>query len=121
MTDQRQGEGQESIPCPFREGGARGWQAWIDAMPGGGEPQLIVVGEVNVSAGYAGRLVFSQADRMDPPNQYLDLTLVEEAGGPDGWREVRAQDKALGLAYNSVVILCHGEELATITDIPVVE
>jgi hypothetical protein len=123
MTDQRQSEGsggESSIPCPFRDGGARGWKAWINAMPGPDAATLIVVGEVNAPEGYAGRLRFSHADRMRPPNQYLELTLVEKGGAPGGWSEVRAQDTALGREYASVVILCHDERLETITDIEVV-
>jgi hypothetical protein len=121
MTDQRQSDGgKEGIPCPFGDGGARNWKAWVNAMPID-DAQLIVIGEVNASQGYTGRLRFSHADKPEPPTQYLELNLVEEAGAPDGWREIRAQGKALGRDYAAVVILCHGEELARITEVPVVE
>jgi hypothetical protein len=120
MTDQRQSEGKEGIPCPFGDGRARAWKAWINAMPGA-ELRLIVIGEVEAGEGYTGRLIFAGADRKLPPNQYLTLEMVEEAGAPGGWREIRADGPGLGQEYEAVVIHCHGEELARITDIPVVE
>jgi hypothetical protein len=122
MTDQRQGlgGGEESIPCPFREGGARNWKAWVNAMPGSGSNTIIVTGEVNTEAGYAGRLELTHIDKMLPPNQYARLTLVESAGAPGGWQPIRGEQKTDQQEYNSVIVDCHGETLVTISPVPVV-
>lgn len=124
MTDHQQEGGtadQQSIPCPFRDGGARNWDAWLDAQPGPDGKKLIVIGEVNAGAGYTGRLTFTHTDKMLPPNQYAELKLVEEQGAPAGWREIRAEQETSEGEYGSVVIYCHDELLVTISPVPVVE
>jgi hypothetical protein len=124
MTDQRQdlgGGGEESsIPCPFRDGGAREWEAWLNAMPGSDPKTLIVVGEVETQRGYAGRLELTYMDKMMPPNQHADLTLVESPGAPGGWQGIRAEERTDQQKYGSVIIHCHGEVLATISPVPIV-
>jgi hypothetical protein len=122
MTDQRQdlGGGEGSIPCPFRDGGARNWEAWLNAMPGPGAKTLIVIGEVETQAGYAGRIEFTHMDRMLPPNQYAELTLVESPGAPGGWQPIRAEQETDQDEFTSVVIHCHDEMLVTISPVPVV-
>lgn len=123
MTDETQGSGgaEESIPCPFRDGGARNWEAWLNAMPGSGPKTLIVVGEVQTEPGYAGRLELTYMDKMLPPNQHAELTLVESPGAPGGWQPIRAELETEQEGFHSVVVSCHDETLATITPVPRVE
>jgi hypothetical protein len=121
MTDQRQGMdggGESSIPCPFRDGGARGWEAWLNAEPGPDPKRLIVIGEVETQPGYAGRLELTYMDKMRPPNQHAELTLVESPGAPGGWQPIRAEQETDQGMYHSVIIHCHDEELATISPVP---
>jgi hypothetical protein len=124
MTDQRQdmsgGDEEGSIPCPFRDGGARGWDAWLNAMPGPDSKTLIVIGEVNTEAGYAGKLELTFIDRAMPPNQHAELTLVESPGAPGGWQPIRADQETDQTKFNSVIVHCHDEELVTISPVPVV-
>ena len=124
MTDQRQGSGESggasSIPCPFPQAGARGWEAWLNAMPGPDPKKLIVVGEVETQPGYAGRLQFTHMDKMLPTNQYAKLTLEESPGSPGGWQPIRADQETEQDEFTSVVIYCHDELLVTISPVPVV-
>jgi hypothetical protein len=123
MTDQRQGTGgggEGSIPCPFRDGGARGWEGWLRAEPGPDPKRLFVVGEVHTEAGYAGRLKLTHMDKMRPPNQYALLTLEESPGAPGGWQPIRAEQETDQDQFTSVMIHCHDELLVTISPVPVV-
>lgn len=124
MTDQRQdmggGDKESSIPCPFRDGGARGWEAWLNAMPGPDPKKLIVIGEVETQPGYAGKLELTHIDKMRPPNQYAVLSLVEAPDAPGGWQPIRAEQDTDQDEFTSVVIHCHDETLVTISPVPVV-
>ena len=126
MSDQSRsgnapGSGKEgSIPCPFAE--TRGWEAWVNAMPGPGmERTLIVVGEVLVgSDGYAGRLTPTHLDKRDPPIQHFDLDMVEESGAAAGWQAVRGEVKPAD-TYQAVVVDCQSEQVAEISPVRVVD
>lgn len=114
--------GAGSIPCAFDNGRSRNWRAWIDAMPGPGpRPTLIVTAEVEAQAGYSGRLTPTHSDRALPPTQHFELTLVEQAGAPAGWREIRGQIRPSQGAYRAVVIDCGGSEHHDIAPVPIVE
>ncbi len=123
MSDQSRSGGalgggeQGSIPCPFAE--TRGWEAWVNAMPGPGmERTLIVVGEVLVdSDGYAGHLTPTHQDRRMPPIQHFALDMIEEEGASAGWQAVRGEAKPAG-TYHAVVIDCHSEQVAEISPVP---
>lgn len=114
------GSGAESIPCPFSDGGARNWEAWLDTQPGPDGKKLIVIGEVETQEGYSGHLELTHMDKMLPPNQYASLTLVEDKGAPGGWQPIRAELETDQDEFTSVVIDCHGETLFTISPVPVV-
>ncbi len=110
----------KSIPCPFRDGGARDWKAWLDTMPGPDGNSLIVTAVVETEPGYTGKISFTYMDRAWPPNQHAELNLIESAGAPGGCHEIRETLETNQQQFNSVVIHCHGEELVTITPVPVV-
>lgn len=96
---------------------SRGWQAWIDAMPGpGAELRLIVVGEVDVPAGMVATLRAGPTDRMMPPGQRIALD-VKPGKGPTGTQQLRTEIKPALSAYREVLVGCGGETLARITEI----
>ncbi len=112
QTGSDDGEEKESIPCPFAD--TRGWEAWVNRMPGP-RSTLIVVGEVEVgSDGYSGRLTLGPVGKSNPPVQFLELSLVEDADGKAGWQEVRAEGPAAYNEYGAAIIDCHGDMLAHI-------
>lgn len=108
------------IPCPFRDDRSRGWEAWLNAEPGPDPKRLIVVAEVDAPEGYSGRLRFTHMDKMLPPNQHAELSLVESPGTPGGWRAIRGELETDQECFNSVIVSCHGEPLTTISPVPVV-
>lgn len=108
----------QSIPCPFRDGNSRDWAAWLNKMPGSRCGNLIVTAEVNTQPGYTGRIRFGPMDKRNPPSQHAEVNLVEEAGAPGGWHEIRGEMQTGQDAFHSVIIHCHDEVLTTITEVP---
>lgn len=105
-----------SIPCPFRDGNARDWAAWL-AIEGRCGARLIVTAQVNTQPGYTGQLRFTYMDKRLPPNQHAELNLVEAAGAPGGWHEIRGELPTGQDEFNAVIVHCHDEELVTITPV----
>jgi hypothetical protein len=91
---------------------SRGWQVWIDAMPGPrAQLGLIATGDVDIPAGMVARLRPGPTDRMMPPGQRFVLE-VKPGRGPSGPQQVRGVAKpALG-QYREVIITCGGNLLA---------
>lgn len=103
----------EAATCPE----TRGWQAWIDALPGpGAQLGLIVIGEVDVPPGMVAKLQAGPLDRMMPPGQRIALVLTP-GKGPSGWQEIRTEIKPAQSAYREVLIGCGGKELRRIEQI----
>ncbi|MCB2079258.1 MAG: hypothetical protein KDE55_16375 [Novosphingobium sp.] len=108
---------QTTVTCPP----TRGWNAWINAMPGpGAVPTLIVTGEVNLPPGTRAELSPGPLDRMMPPAQRFTLSLEPGPRGgpaPGGWTQVRGEVKpALG-EYRAVLVGCDGKEIAKISPV----
>lgn len=103
----------QAATCPE----TRGWQVWIDAMPGpGAQLRLIVTGEVDVPAGMVATLQAGPLDRMMPPGQRIALVL-KPGTGPSGWQEIRTEIKPAQSAYREVLIGCDGKEIRRIDQI----
>lgn len=101
-----------SIPCPFANTGD--WSAWVNTMPGAPR-KLIVTGTVEVgSDGYEGRLTPGPIGKSNPPVQYFELVLIEEAGANAGRQDVRGETLATYDEYMAVIVDCHGESVANI-------
>jgi hypothetical protein len=101
---------------------SRGWEAWINKMPGPDmQPKIHVVGQVNVrTGGYTYEWQEGPLDRSAHPA--LRLTLVPIA--PEGMAlqaittmEVKYEAPALATGYSRVLISCGGAPLAEITQI----
>lgn len=104
-----------ALVCPFDHGGNRNWHAWVNAMPGpGAKRPLIVTGEVRTQAGYEGRLKTTMLDKMNPPIQHFDLSLVARKGAKAGWKTVRAEVSPGQPSYRAAIIDCDGEQLARV-------
>ena len=105
---------------------SREWHAWINAMPSPG-PQtaraLIVTGEIVLpTPGYKITLTPGIADRSATPVQQMILTLTP----PDGPvpqvlhpETVRYEGPAITMQYRAIRIMCGGQMLTEIEDIPV--
>lgn len=108
--------------CPVIE--SREWAAWVNAMPGpGASKELIVTGQlVLATPGYTVTLTAGIADRSATPVQQLVLT----AAPPSGMvpqvlttQGVRYQGPAISMQYRAVRIMCGGQMLSEIADVPV--
>lgn len=105
--------------------GSRGWEAWVNKMPGPDmHPKIHVVGQVDVrTGGYTFEWQEGPLDRSAHPA--LRLTLVPIA--PEGMAlqaittmEVKYEAPALASGYSRVLISCGGAplaEIAPITDV----
>jgi hypothetical protein len=102
--------------------GSRGWEAWVNKMPGPDmQPKIHVVGQVDVrTGGYTFEWQEGPLDRSAHPA--LRLTLVPIA--PDGMAlqaittmEAKYEAPALATGYSRVLISCGGAPLAEITQI----
>lgn len=110
----------ESAACAVT--GSRGWDAWINRMPGPGmQPKIHVVGQVDVrTGGYTFDWQEGPLDRSAQPA--LRLKLVPKA--PDGMAtqaittmEVAYEAPALAAGYSRVIISCASTTLAEIAEI----
>ncbi len=107
--------------CPVVENS--GWKAWVNRMPGpGAAPTLIVEGQVTLpSAGYTVELKLGRADRSAIPVQQLILEASAPAGQPAQVltpQTARIDTPAIAGKYKAVQIVCGGDVIAEITDIP---
>ncbi len=110
----------ETESCAVLE--SRGWEAWINKMPGPGAVATVhVVGEVDVrTGGYTFTWEEGPMDRSAVPA--LRLRLVPKA--PDGMatmaittEAVKYEAPALSSGYSRVIISCGGTTLGEITEI----
>ncbi|MDP3457873.1 MAG: hypothetical protein Q8S09_01235 [Hyphomonas sp.] len=101
---------------------SRGWEAWINKMPGpGAVATLHVIGKVDVrTGGYTFTWQEGPMDRSAVPA--LRLKLVPKA--PDGMatmaittEDVAYQAPALSSGYSRVIISCGGTTLGEITEV----
>lgn len=117
---------QETAPVAETEACAvvesRGWEAWVNKMPGpGAVPTIHVVGKVDVrSGGYTFAWEEGPLDRSAVPA--LRLKLVPKA--PDGMatmaittEDVKYEAPAISSGYSRVIIGCGSSTLAEITEI----
>lgn len=118
-------EAKPGAVCAVYESGT--WSAWVNAMPGiapsSGGHTLIVVGEVVMpTPGYKAELTAGPADRSATPIQQLILTLrppsgpVQQVLSP---LSVRYDGPAISQRYRAIRIMCGGQVLTEITDVPV--
>ncbi len=109
--------------CPVID--SRTWSAWLDTMPSlEAGARLNIYGEVDLpTPGYSVEWREGAADRANPPGQRFTLVLTPPTGivaqvvTPT---PVKYQAKATYPAYRVIVVLCEGEKLAEITEIPTV-
>ena len=110
--------------CPVID--SRGWSAWLNKMPSvEGGARLNIAGEVDLpTPGFGVEWVAGPADRANPPGQRFTLVLTP----PDGIVAqvvtptlVKYEDAAAYPAYRAIRVVCGGEVLAEITDIPEVQ
>jgi len=110
--------------CPVID--SRGWSAWLNKMPSvDGGARLNIAGEVDLpTPGFGVEWVAGPADRANPPGQRFTLVLTP----PDGIVAqvvtptlVKYEDAAAYPAYRAIRVVCGGEVLAEITDIPDVQ
>lgn len=99
------------------------WKAWVNRMPGvGATPTLIVEGQVTLpTPGFTVALKLGRADRSMTPVQQLIL----ETTPPSGQvmqvltpQTARIDTPAIVAKYKAVQIVCNGNVIAEITDIP---
>lgn len=108
--------------CPVLE--SSDWIAWINQMPGAGQPTLNISGKVVVpTGGYSLSVQMGPLDRSMPPSQRLILT----ATPPDGpalqaltTMDVREQFPAIVPSYRSIIIVCAKTTLAEINTVETV-
>ncbi|KEO90476.1 hypothetical protein EH31_10335 [Erythrobacter longus] len=105
--------------CPVMEGS--NFKAWLNMMPGNGEPKLNVRGQVVFpSAGYTHELKLGILDRRQPPTQRLIIE-VTAPSAPSAQvlttQEVSGQFPALASKYQAITIVCGTKVLAEITEI----
>jgi len=107
--------------CPVIENS--GWKAWVNRMPGpGATPTLIVEGQVTLpSAGYTIELKLGRADRSAVPVQQLILEAAppaDQAAQVLTQQTARIDTPAIAAKYKAVQIVCGGDVIAEITDVP---
>ena len=99
------------------------WKAWVNRMPGiGATPILIVEGQVTLpTPGYTVELKLGRADRSMVPVQQLILQTTAPSGQvmqvltP---QTARLDTPAIVAKYKAVQIVCGGNVIAEITDVP---
>ena len=111
-----------SSSCPVIE--SREWAAWVNAMPGpGATKELIATGQVVLpTPGYTVTLTAGMADRSATPVQQLILTATPPSGMVPQvltTLPVRYQGPAISMNYKAVRIMCGGQMLSEIADVPV--
>ncbi|WP_082922000.1 hypothetical protein [Croceicoccus mobilis] len=112
------GMAEAGVPLPVCPAETRGWNAFINAMPGpGSTPTLIVTGQALVPDGAAAVLVAGPTDRMMPPGQRATLSLSPAPDAAGGWVDVRMEIKPALPEYRAVMIACDGEPVAEIAEI----
>jgi hypothetical protein len=110
--------------CPVIE--SSNWAAWVNAMPGpGATKELIATGEVTMpTPGYTLTLTAGMADRSATPVQQLILTATPPAGPVTQvltTEKVRYQGPAITMTYRAVRIMCGGQMLGEVPDVPVAQ
>ncbi len=95
-------------------------------MPGpGATRELIATGEIVLpTPGYRATLSAGAADRSATPVQQLILDLTPPSGPVAQvltTESVRYQGPAISMRYRAVRIMCGGQMLAEITDVPVAQ
>ena len=113
-----------SASCPVIESSE--WAAWVNAMPGpGSTKQLIATGKVVLpTPGYTVTLTAGMADRSATPVQQLILTATPPSGMVTQvltTQPVRYQGPAISMQYRAIRIMCGGQMLSEITDVPVAQ
>jgi hypothetical protein len=108
--------------CPVIE--SRDWAAWVNAMPGpGATKQLIATGQVTMpTPGYTIALTAGMADRSATPTQQLILTATPPTNPVAQvltTQPVRYQGPAISMNYRAIRIMCGGQMLSEIDDVPV--
>ncbi len=106
-------------PCPVMS--SSDWRAWVNAMPGpgGGRPNLIVVGNVTLpSADWTARFVGSRVMESYPVQVVVELDASSSGMGAQvpTIREVRGSwpsEEKVG----SVTVRCRGTTLARISPV----
>ena len=110
----------ETAACDVLE--SRGWEAWVNKMPGpGATPTIHVIGRVDMrTGGYTFDWQEGPLDRSARPA--LRLKLVPKA--PDGMalqaitaEDVKYQAPAFDAGYSRVIISCGDTTLGEITEI----
>ena len=112
-SGQREAIAAKPIAVPVCPTETRGWQAWIDAMPGpNAQPTLIVQGEALLPERAAATLTAGPLDRMQPPTQRVTLA-VEPSVKAAGWAPLRVEIPSPA-SLRAVSISCDGAEIARI-------
>lgn len=111
-----------SASCPVIESSE--WAAWVNAMPGpGSTKQLIATGKVVLpTPGYTVTLTAGMADRSATPMQQLILAATPPTGMVTQvltTQPVRYEGPAISTNYRAIRIMCGGQMLSEITDVPV--
>lgn len=108
--------------CPVIESSE--WAAWVNAMPGpAATKQLIATGQVVLpTPGYTVTLTAGMADRSATPMQQLILTATPPTGMVTQVLTkvpVRYEGPAISMNYRAIRIMCGGQMLSEIADVPV--
>lgn len=121
MTGCVTAEDGEDVALPVCPVETRGWEAWVNAMPGPDAiPTLIVMGEALMPEKATAVLTAGPTDRMMPPGQRVTLS-IEPSDRAAGWDQVRLEIKPALPEYSSVVIGCGGNTIATISPVMVAQ
>lgn len=106
--------------CPVTE--SKDWQAWVNAMPGPGEPKLNITGNVTFSKpGITALFSLGPLDRRMPPSQRIIMTAVKSAETLEATQTLSASLPALAKSYRSIIIVCGDDVLASITDVEIAQ
>ncbi|GGD49138.1 hypothetical protein [Croceicoccus pelagius] len=117
MTGCVTAEDGEPMAVPVCPTETRGWEAWVNAMPGpDATPTLIVVGEALLPEKATATLAAGPTDRMMPPGQRVSLS-VEPSDQAAGWQPLRLEIKPALPEYSSVIVGCGGNAIATISPV----
>ncbi|MFM9864059.1 MAG: hypothetical protein ACKVRO_10670 [Micropepsaceae bacterium] len=114
----------QASSCPVIE--SRDWAAWVNAMPGPGTAkELIATGQIVLpTPGYTVTLTAGLADRSATPMQQLILTATPPTGMVPQvltTQPVRYQGPAISMNYRAIRIMCGGQMLSEIADVPVAQ
>ncbi len=106
--------------CPLAN--SSNWRAWLNRMPGPGEPKLHIIGDVEYSEpGLTASFSLGLLDRRRPPSQRIMMTVQKSDGAEEIKQSVKADFPALADDYQSIVIVCGDDLVATVTDIEVAQ